>query len=171
MTTVSLDAQRAIYAQETGDYPIILLTITHRDLKEEILLSTDPTTRLSYTNDETVVYGTVHNSKEYIYCPMEISWISEDEEAAPQTQLSVSNVDRIMVETIRSLKFSPSVSMIMVLASNTDSVEMSISGLKFSEVDINEMTISGTLTLETMVNEPFPYRTFTPSTASGLFKS
>ena len=171
MTVVSLDAQRAMYAQETGDYPIFLLTITHRDLTEDIFISNDATTRLpAYTTDEQVVYGTVSNGVEYLYCPVDIEWISEEEAAVPQTNLIVYGVPDDLVRAVRSLRFSPSVKMVMVLASNTDNIEMTVSGLKFGKVDINQISLSGNLQIKSRASEPFPYRTCTPSTTSGIFK-
>jgi len=169
---LSLEAQKAVYAEETGDYPIILLTFEHPELPEQILLSTDPTTRLpGLTDEENVVYGTISNGLEYIFCPIEINLPTEDEESAPQTVMSVSNIGREMVETIRTLLSSPLLTMTIVLASDADRIEGQISGFKFTDVNIDQMTISGTLTMDIMTNEPFPYRTFGPSTASGLFKS
>jgi len=168
---ISLEALKSVYAQETGDYPIFLLTFSHRDLKDDIRISTDPTTRLpGMTTDEMVVYGTVSNGQEYIFCGMEISWPTEDEESAPMTQLSISNIGRELVEMIRSMRYSPRLTMTLVLASNTDMVEGRISGMEFSEVEINTMLITGTLTINMRTNEPFPFRTFTPSTAPGIFK-
>lgn len=168
---ISLDALRAIYAQESGDYPILLLTISHKNMSEDIRISTDPTTRLpAFTTDENVVYGTVSQSLDFIYCPIEISLPSDEEDSAPQTELTVSNVGRELVEAIRSLETSPTVTMEMVLASNTDQLEGHIAGFQFQDITINTLTITGTLTIETLTNEPFPFRTFTPSTAPGLFK-
>lgn len=168
---LSLNALKAIYATETGDYPIILIVITHPELPNDILLSTDGTTRLpSLTTDENVVYGTVSNGLEYMYCPMELDLPTEDEDSPPSTRLSVSNIGREMVEAIRSVRTSPILSMTLVLASDTDNIEGLIEGFKFSSVDINSTTIGGDLVLDVMTNEPCPYYTFTPSTAPGLFK-
>lgn len=168
---LSLNAQKNVYAQETGDYPIILVDLTDPTLSQPIRISTDATTRLSLTTDEQVVYGTVHNFKEYLFCPMEINWPSEEEESAPRTELSISNIGRELVEIVRGLTKSPKLSMTFVMASDPNIVESKLAGFVFSDVTIDQMTITGSLVLEIMTNEPFPYRTFTPSTASGLYKS
>jgi hypothetical protein len=169
---LSLEGQKAVYAQETGDYPIILLTFTHPELSEPLYISTDPTERLvNLTTDENVVYGTQSNGHEYVYCPVEIALPSEEEDSPPQTQLSLSNIGREMVGAIRSLRTSPTVSIAVVLASDTNRIEGELSGFTFTDVEINSLTITGNLVLDLMTNEPFPYRTFTPSTALGLFKS
>jgi hypothetical protein len=168
---ISLDALRAIYSQESGDYPILLITVADKKMTSDIRISTDPTTRLpAYTNDENVVYGTVSSSLDYFYCPVEISLPGEEEDAAPQTEITVSNVGRELVETIRSLTSSPTITIDLVLASNPDQIEYHISGFTFQDITINTLTITGTLTIEMLTNEPFPFRTFTTSTAPGLFK-
>ena len=168
---ISLDALKAIYAQETGDYPILLLTAHHSKWIEDIRISTDATTRLpGFTNDENVVYGTASRGLKYPFFPCEIALPSDEEDSAPQTELTVSNVGRELVEAIRSISDSPTITMELVLASNTDQVEGHVSGFKFQDITINTLTIVGTLVMEVLTNEPFPFRTFTPATAPGLFK-
>jgi hypothetical protein len=46
---LSLNFRKALYAQESGEVPIFLLTITHPSLAAPIRLSTDPTARISPT--------------------------------------------------------------------------------------------------------------------------
>ena len=172
MTTISLDAQATIFAQESGDYEILLLTLSSDELDDDFLLSTDWTERLvSLTTDEQVVYGTVSNSLDYIYCPMSISWPSDDEDAPPQTTLTIDSIPHEMTAIIRSLLHTPSLSMALVLASAPDTVEKQISGLAFKDVTISGDTLTASLMLDVMTNESFPYRKFTPSTASGLYSS
>lgn len=168
---LSLNALKAIYATETGDYPILLVTIEHSGLPSTIRLSTDATTRLpSLTTDENVVYGTVSNSLEYMYCPMELDLWSEEEDSAPYTKMTVSNIGLELVAAIRSISSSPTVGLRLVLASDTDNIEGRADGFKFYDVDINPATVSGDLVMDILTNEPAPYLTFTPSTAAGIFK-
>lgn len=47
MTTVSLNFRQSAFAQETGNFPICLLTLTHPSLDAPIRISTDPTVRLT----------------------------------------------------------------------------------------------------------------------------
>lgn len=169
---LSLDAMKAVYATETGDYPILLVTLEHPDLVEPIRISTDATTRIpSLTTDEQVVYGTVSNGLEYLYFPAEINLPTEDEESPPQVQLAVCNVGQELVATVRNLRQSPTVTLALVLGSNPDRIEGQIGGFTFTDVEINDLIISGNMVMDVMANEPFPYLTFTPSTAPGLFKA
>jgi len=46
MTTVSLNFRQSAFAQETGAFPICLLTLSHPSLDAPIRISTDPTVRL-----------------------------------------------------------------------------------------------------------------------------
>lgn len=171
MTTISLDALKTIYEQETGDYPILLLTLAHDELTEDIYISTDHTTRIpELTTDKQIIYGTVSNSINYLHCPAELSWPDDFEGAAPRTTITLPNIGRELTEPIRVLTTSPTLDMKLVLASNTDRVEMQFSDLRFEEIDINTLTVSGELSLDMMENEPSPYLTCTPSTTPGIFK-
>ena len=167
---ISLQAQRVLYQQETGDYPIILLTINHPSLTEPIRISNDNSQRLSLTNDFEVIYGTISNGQEYIFFPAKISWPTEDEESPPQTTLTVSNIGRDLVSTIRNLHTSPTLTMTLVLASDPDTIEGEFSNFVLSDITVDEKEVSGALTIDTGATEPFPFRTFTPSTSPGNFK-
>ena len=56
MRTLSLNFRQALFAQESGEIPIFLLTITHPDLPDPIYQSTDATVRLS---TYPLTYGTI----------------------------------------------------------------------------------------------------------------
>ncbi|MGB3212441.1 MAG: DUF1833 family protein [Desulforhopalus sp.] len=169
--SISLDANKEVYAQESGDYPIFLMTFSSPGLANDIRVSTDATTRLpGLTTDEQVVWGTVSNSLEYMFCPMAIAWPAQQEGVPPETKLTISNIGRELVAAIRSLGPSPSLKMDYVLASNTDRIEQSVTGLLFLDADINTMNISGALKMDDTSRESCPFRTFGPSTARGLFK-
>lgn len=168
---LSLDAQKAVYAQETGEYPVLLFTISHPTLTKDILISTDNKARIEALTTETeVVYGTISNGQEFIYCPMEAELPTEDEDTPPQMRLSIGNVGRELVEQIRAMVSSPTVTVRMVLASNPSQIEGEIEGLTFSDIEVNRMTVTGTLVMDIFTSEPFPHHTFTPSTSPGNFK-
>ena len=171
MTAISFEALKTIYAPNTGDYPILLLTFAHDDLTENITISSDHTTRIpELTTDKQIIYGTVSNSINYLHCEGEMSWPDDFEGQAPRTTLTVANVGRELTEPIRSLITSPTVGLQFVLASNPDKVEMQFDGLRFDEITINTLTVSGDLSLDMMENEPSPQYTCTPSTTPGIFK-
>jgi hypothetical protein len=168
---LSLNALKAIYAPETGDYPIMLVKVEHPELPYQLYFSSDATTRLpSLTNDENVVYGTVSNGTEYMYLSMELDIWTEEDDIAPYTRLTLPNIGREMVEAVRAVSASPTVGLAVVLASDTDNIEGQADGFKFFDIDINPATVSGDLVLDIMINEPAPYLLFTPSTAPGIFK-
>lgn len=169
--TMSVEAQRVLYQQETGDYPIILLTIDHADLAQPIRVSTDPTQRLSsLTTDQHVVYGTISLGNEYVFYPVEVAWPTTDEESPPATTLTVANIGRELISTIRTLETSPTIGMALVLASDPDTIESEFNGFLFTDISIDAYTVKGSLTIDTGATEPFPHLLFTPSTAPGSFK-
>lgn len=168
---LSLDAQKAVYAQESGVYEIYLFVMSHPNLTEDILLSSDATERIeSLTTETEVIYGTVSNGQTFVYCPMDVELPSEDEDAPPEMKISISNVGRELIAQIRGMVASPSITMRMILSSNLNQIEGEVEGFTFTDIDINSLSVSSALKMNIFSSEPYPFRTFTPSTSSGLFK-
>src|SRR5215203_1946511 len=119
--TLSLDFRAAMNAQETGEVPVSLLTITHEDLVEPLRISSDPTARLT---TDPLQYGTVSRGETYLYIPFQLSLPEDSEEAGPQAQLILQDIDRELIPLIRSASTPPQVLMEIVLASAPDDVEI-----------------------------------------------
>ena len=166
--TLSSTALRAMFAEDTGDYPILLVTITHSTLATPIRVSSDPTTRLSVTDAE-VIYGTVSNGVSYPFLPFQISLPSDVEDSAPRAKISVDNVSRELTAAVRALDSPPSVTIDLVMASTPNIIETTFPGFDLSDIDGDVMTISGTLSIDLLVLEPFPAGVFTPGQFPGLF--
>lgn len=166
--TLSSAALRAMFAEDTGDYPILLITVTHSTLPTPIRVSSDPTTRLSATDAE-VIYGTVSRSVSYPFLPFQISLPSDFEDSAPRAKITLDNVSRELTAAVRTLDSPPSVTIEMVMASSPDTVEAEFPGFDLSDIDGDVMTISGTLSIDLLVLEPFPAGVFTPGQFPGLF--
>lgn len=166
--TLSSSMLRAIYAEETGDYPILLITITHPSLAAPLRISSDPTQRTVVT-DEEVVYGTVSRAETFVFVPFSISLPNDSAEETPQTSITIDNVGREMVPTIRSLTSAPEITLEMVMASTPDVVEAVFPGFALSSVTYDAMSISGTLSVTEFTTEPCPAGTFNPAEFPGMF--
>lgn len=170
MTTVSLNFRQAAYGSETGRVLIALMTLTHDDLADPILLSTDPTQRLEeYTTDTEVVYGTVSRGDNYIFLPMRLKLPSDTDEGPGEMTLEIDNVHRQYTETIRSIITPVTLKTELVLDNTPDVVEAQWPGFLLTNIKYNSSVITGTLKLETLEKEPFPAGTFCPSYFPGLF--
>ncbi|MDH3997702.1 MAG: DUF1833 domain-containing protein [Desulfuromonadales bacterium] len=153
---LSLTAREAIYAQQTDQVFLLLLTIDHADLTTPI--------RVANNNEAIVSRG-----DNYVAYPFQINLPPDRDEQISQVTLSIDNVDRQIVQAVRSLGSSPSVSLEVILASDPNYVEAGPFDFSLKSVDYDALTVSGTLGFEDLLNEPFPGDTFSPAEFPGLF--
>lgn len=90
-------------------------------------------------------------------------------EELPSAQLSICNVDRKIVEAVRSVSTPIEVTMFSVLASTPNVVEDGPYTLKLRDVGYSYSVVTGKLTVDDIRSEPYPADLFDPSTAPGIF--
>lgn len=168
LSTLSPAALRMMFSPDADDTLITLLTITGTGIATPIRLADGYTQRISETAED-VVYGVVSRSNNYIFLPIRISLPTEEQEAAPRAQISISDVTRYLTPVIRSITAAPTVTLELVLASDPDSVEVEFPGLLMSGITYNRDLVTADLSVESLTIEPFPQHTFTPSGFPGLF--
>ena len=156
--TLSTPATQALFAQETGEVFLCLLTISHPALAGPICV-------VNNTQD------IVSRGVTYIAFPFDIILPDEREDQLPQVQLSIQNVDRRIALAVRSLPpgTQASVSLEVVLASSPDTVEIQGLGFSLLQVDYDAMTVTGTLSYEWILSEPFPAGVMGPTLFPGMF--
>jgi hypothetical protein len=159
---------RGAFAQETGICPVFLLTITHPDLLEPILVSSDPTQRVMETATD-VIYGTVSRGKNFLFYPFTLTLPEDGDEGPGQMTLELDNVRRELTVVLRSIKGPPTINADLVLSHTPDVVEAVWPEYLLTGAKYDATTISGTLALETQVREPLPAGAFTPSYFPALF--
>jgi len=98
----------------------------------------------------------VSNGEDYIAYPFEIILSADDGTKLPEIQLTIDNVDRSLVETIRTLAEPPKISIKVVLASQPDIVEIEIQHMVLREVTYDQYRITGTLYADDILNARFP---------------
>ena len=152
----SLLLKEAVASQETGEVFLLLLTINHNTLSEPIRLVSD-------TKD------VVSRGNTYIAYPMGIILPDDTDSGGPQVSIVIDNVDRSIIQTVRTLTTPPSVSIEVVLASTPDVVEAAFYNFIFRNITANALTVSGTLSIDNFSGEPFPGDTLTPGKFPGLF--
>jgi hypothetical protein len=140
--------------------------MTDASLSEPVRLSTDNAD--SFVVESQTVRGTTSRGNNYIFLPMDITLPDDSDESISAAKISMCNVDRSILETVRSIQSSPDVLMEVVLASQPDTVEATYTGFTFTGVEGDAMTVSGALSLGSFYNEPFPGRTVLPSNFPGL---
>jgi len=150
--TVSTTFKAAAYAQQTDEVALVILAIAHSDLAATIRV---------VNNTENVTSG----GDEYLAAGFDIKLPNDD----GRTTISVCNIDRIMVNAIRSISSRPTVTMSVILASDPDTIEVGPYVMELSEVTFDAFTVTGTLTFDDFLDEPFPGDKFTPGQFPGLF--
>lgn len=163
--TISDNAKQAMFAPQTDEAFIILITIEGEGLNDPIRVSSDPTQLLVNAG----VRGTVSRGDEYLYLPVEINLPQQDDTGVSRATLSIDNIDRRVVEAARRATKGLSVTIEIVLSSDPDVVEASLPDFSFESVRYNAFTVTGDISIEYFDLEPFPSFRFTPSLWPGIF--
>jgi|APGre2960657423_1045063.scaffolds.fasta_scaffold37226_2 hypothetical protein len=177
INSLSQSAIRAMFASETPEALILLVTITDpSNPTTPVRLADGYTNRIeSLTTDTDVVYGVTSTinggiSRDYLFLPMQIALPGEEEAGSGQCSLILNFVTREAIDLIRTHLTSPvSVKIDIVLASSPNTVEASFSGFKITNVTYNADQIRFDLNMVSLSREPFPCFTFTPANFPGLF--
>ena len=135
----------------------MLLTIDHADLAEPIRV-------VNNTEDVTVGADT------YIAFPFEIELPGEAEDQLPKARLRIDNVDRQIVDAVRTVSGTPDVTLEIVLASDPTVTEMGPFEMQLRSADYDALVVSGDLVVEDVLNIRYPGDRFTPASHPGLFR-
>lgn len=154
--TISDAMKAAVFSQETEEVFLVLLTLNHIELDEPIRL---------VNNTEQIV----SNGNTFIPFPFRLTLPIDDSTSLPRASLEVDNVDRQIVEAIRTITSAPTVTLEIVRAAAPDVIEISWDDFRLQDVSYNSLTITGTLSMENFIGEPYPSDQFVPSTFPGIF--
>jgi hypothetical protein len=166
MRTLSLNFRQALFAQESGEIPIFLLTITHPDLPDPIYQSTDATVRLS---NDPLTYGTISRGVTFLCAAASVTLPDEQDKSPPACKLTIENVTRGLIPLARSVSTPPTVRIEAVLASALDTVEMTWPMMDMTNLNYDAAVLEFDLTMDALTTEPCPAGTFSPAYFPGLF--
>lgn len=140
--TLSGTFRNAINSQETGEVYVVLLEISHSDLTEDLLVTTDNKDVLT-----SGVRGIISNSKEYVYLPFEITLEGQKESGLTDVRLAIDNISTEILRSVRavSAKEKIKVNVKIVLASTPDNIEVELSDLSFVDINADAFTVEGSL--------------------------
>lgn len=158
-------AKAAVYAQNTDECFITLVTINHASFSEPVRVASDPYEILP----DAGVRGVVSRGNEFIFLPFDIELPAQDDTGVARARISVDNVDRQIVAAVRTATSALSITIEIVLASDVDTPEVSVEDFRLDRVTYDAFTVSGDISVEFFDLEPFPSRRFTPSDFPGLF--
>lgn len=152
----SLTFRQAVYGQTTDEAFLVLLELDHPDLSEPIRVTSDGV-------------DTESGGNTYISYRFDIRLPSDPSEGVTRGKLTIDNVDRQIVEAVRSINSPLSVKIMVVLASSPDTVEAEFSGFELRNVVCDALQVTGDLSVEYFTSEPFPGDLFLPATFPALF--
>ena len=154
--SVSDTFKEEVFKRESSECFILLVTIAHDDLAVPIRVTSDGV-------------DTVSRGNTFISFPFDIDLPSSSSERAPQARIVIDNVDRQIVQAVRSISSPPSVLMEIVLASDVETVEIDWPDFELIDVNYDHLTVEGLLTQERFLTEPYPFQQMTPKHFPGLF--
>lgn len=143
-----------IFQQSTGSVFLLLVEITHDTGIERI------------TSDD---INTVHLDNTYTPYPFECLLPSVEDEKPVEATLSITNIDRRLIDEIQKQEDEFSVTLTVVEADDPDEIIAQFPDFVWSSVVYTDVTIEGKLTLENFLAEPFPYKLMTAVNYPGLF--
>jgi len=153
---VSNSFKEAVFAQETDDVVLVLLTIAHADIS--------PSIRVVNNNENITSNGNLFTA-----FPFEIELPDNKELGVPRARLTIDNVSREIAEAIRTITTSATVTIEVIRAEAPDTVEITWSALTLKNVKWDMYKVSGDLVFEELELEPFPIGQFSPANFPGLF--
>lgn len=164
--TVSLTFREAIFAQETGEQPLVLITLSHPSFTIPLRLCTSPVERFSVVP---LRYGVTSRGNQYTFVPMSLVLPDDSGDKAPTARLVTDNDDREIVKVIRSLSTVPTGTLEVVLASSPDLVEAQFPDFDVKDIHYDAETVSLEFSMTSLEDEPYPAHTFNPAYFPGLF--
>ncbi|MFC5421946.1 DUF1833 family protein [Bosea eneae] len=164
---VSLNIRQALYAEQTGEVPVVLATITHPDLATPVRLSSDPTQRLSI---EPLRYGTISNGETFEFVLMSAVLPDQQRGQSPRAALVFENVERDSVGLLRSITTPMRIRLDLVLASAPNVLEESYVDLRGMKAGYDADKITLDISREPFTSEPWPAGKATQARLPGLHR-
>jgi hypothetical protein len=154
--TLSTNFKTGAFKQESDAVYLVLLEIDHASLSEPIRV---------VNNYEDVT----SNGNLYSAFPFTINMPDDTDDKMPDVTLAIDNIDRTIVDAIRTLTGPPVINISVIVASNPDLIEAGPYRMTLRDSSYDAMMVTGTLAIEDMLNEPYPIDTMNPSQFPNMF--
>ena len=148
--------RESAYAAETEEVWLVLLTLSHPDLPDDIRI---------VNNTEPIQ----SRGQDYVPLAFDIVLPSDTEERPPLAEVRIDNVSRDLTESIRSISDAPTATIEVIVASNPDEAVVSYTGFRLIGIGWDAADVTGQLVLDDISIEPYPAGRFTPASFPGLF--
>ncbi len=153
---ISAATVRELVAQHSDQVLLVLVTFSHPGIT---------TVRVVNNTQDVISRG-----QTYIGFPFEPELPEDLSDQLPDAQIRFSNVDRRLVDQLRSAPTPLMVMMEVILASTPDVVEVGPFEFELRRHQITETDIVLTMGYEPILDEPYPAERFTPQLFPQLFR-
>lgn len=155
-TTLSTQMLTAMHAEASGEVVLPLVKLTQDGWEDAICI---------VPNWETVI----HQGETYQPLAFQIGLPDEEAEGVPVLNWVADNVDRRLVEALRTVKGAVEARIVWVLASSPDHVEVGPLNVEMRAAQYDAQQINGTLGVEPILETQFGHRFMNPKNAPALF--
>lgn len=148
---------RELFASQSGEAWLVLLTLSHADLPSPIRVSSDGV-------------DTVRGGETYQHFPFTLDLPDEPEDTPPRGRLSICNVDRSILAAIETISGDAmAITITVVPASDPEQTLAGPYEMTLEDIEADALAVSGTLAIENVMNDAYPSDQFTPTQFRGLF--
>ena len=133
MTTQAL--KDLLYQEEMDEAILLLLTINHADLSAPIRVCSD-------------AVDVESNGNTFLTFPFNISLPIDAPNEPPRAKLQIDNIDRQIVQTIRSISSAPTITIELIRSGDPDTIEVSLSNYTLINVTYDVRFVQGDLVLD-----------------------
>ena len=102
--------------------------------------------------------------------PFAVTLPQDDSDTLPTVRLTISNIDRSIIEFVRSQPEAPAIAIELVTSAYPDLVEKSLTFLKLTSVTYNALTVDGNLDVDNFLTQRFPSESYVPPLFPGMFR-
>jgi hypothetical protein len=114
--------------------------------------------------------ATVSQGATFIPYPFLLTLPTDDDLQPARARLTIDNVDRAIITSLRNIGTTPATLLIEIVTSNTpDTVEFSSGNLTLRNVEGDAVSVIGELGCEEILAEGFPGDSVSPLTVPGVF--
>ena len=157
--SVSTAALQGALAQQTDEIYLVLVEINHPSLM----------TPLRFVNnsdgDDVTSNGDV-----YTAYPFEMKMPDDQEGKEPTAEIRIDNVDRELMDEVRSITGELTMEISVVLQSTPDTIEWGPLDFEVRGVTYDASNIIFRLSYSVFIREPFPYIAFDTTNFPGMFQ-
>lgn len=144
-----------MFGQESGDPYLMFLTISHPDFDTLYLVNN--------VEDQT------SRGQVYTAFPMSVKLPNDDGESTREVTIEFDNVSLQLIEELRSVITPMDVKIEMILASDPDTVQLSLEELKLRSVGYDKQKVTAKLYMDSFLNLELTSEKYQPSNFPGLF--